>query len=596
MVVRQNNRGIKRKDARMTRCGYFAWSLLFLIPFLGTPALVRGDESATRVLSVQKALLQARHHLENYQPGEAVKILEANLPYIDGNPSYLGRLREAYRAYITNLHFEQKSKEAEVYIRRLRILDPELAEQLAKGAKVGVTTAASISDQKKTEQQTKLEVSAVSQENIKVLPESIPLETSGDNELTLVPSVQENTTPQPKFRGKLLEEDNKIFALKDYARPEMNQSPAATNSANQALALLAQANQKFRNKVYDEACELYRQVHKVDETVLLKSKDMYAFCLLNQAVDTLNNPGSGQRPVTQVEGDVRLALSLTKNNGLSQMGEKILSRLATEKNTVSRPKIAVQHLGRSEQGWEVAETSHFRIFHRQQREFVEQVAQVAEQTRADMLRKWFGSSARAWQRKCDIFLYDNAQEYSKETGVPVYVPGHSRFESDRKTGEMVSREIHLHCDETDLLNAVLPHETTHAILAGQFGSVPVPRWVDEGVAVLTEPANKVNLHKSGVTRYRQNRELFGMKELMELDDFPSAQRISPFYAQSVSVVDYLTRQRGPLVFTQFVRDGLRDGYEMALRRHYNMQNFGELQTRWSDALMPSQNGSGLAQR
>jgi hypothetical protein len=37
--------------------------------------------------------------------------------------------------------------------------------------------------------------------------------------------------------------------------------------------------------------------------------------------------------------------------------------------------------------------------------------------------------------------------------------------------------------------------------------------------------------------------------------------------------------RGPQVFTAFVRDGLREGYEGALRKHYSM-DMGELQQRW----------------
>jgi hypothetical protein len=38
------------------------------------------------------------------------------------------------------------------------------------------------------------------------------------------------------------------------------------------------------------------------------------------------------------------------------------------------------------------------------------------------------------------------------------------------------------------------------------------------------------------------------------------------------------------VFAQFVRDGLNEGYEAALRRHYNLRDFGELQERWGQVL------------
>jgi hypothetical protein len=44
-------------------------------------------------------------------------------------------------------------------------------------------------------------------------------------------------------------------------------------------------------------------------------------------------------------------------------------------------------------------------------------------------------------------------------------------------------------------------------------------------------------------------------------------------------VDFLSRQKGPQVFSQFVRDGLREGYEPALRRHYDLRGFADLEAR-----------------
>ena len=66
---------------------------------------------------------------------------------------------------------------------------------------------------------------------------------------------------------------------------------------------------------------------------------------------------------------------------------------------------------------------------------------------------------------------------------------------------------------------------------------------------------------------------------MQLQDYPQPRRIGAFYAQSVCLVEFMTELRGPRVFTTFVRDGLRDGYEDALRKHYSM-DMSELQQRW----------------
>jgi hypothetical protein len=45
-------------------------------------------------------------------------------------------------------------------------------------------------------------------------------------------------------------------------------------------------------------------------------------------------------------------------------------------------------------------------------------------------------------------------------------------------------------------------------------------------------------------------------------------------------VEFLSKERGPEVFTQFVRDGLRENFDAALARHYGFMNFEDLEARW----------------
>ena len=66
----------------------------------------------------------------------------------------------------------------------------------------------------------------------------------------------------------------------------------------------------------------------------------------------------------------------------------------------------------------------------------------------------------------------------------------------------------LHCDDVNMLVAVLPHETTHTVVAGNFGDQPVPRWADEGMAVLTEPREKIERHLRNLPKYRDDRHCF----------------------------------------------------------------------------------------
>jgi hypothetical protein len=243
--------------------------------------------------------------------------------------------------------------------------------------------------------------------------------------------------------------------------------------------------------------------------------------------------------------------------------------------------IAVRHLGANADGWNVAETDNFRIFHNQPREVAEQAARVAERTRAAMQRRWFGRNGPAWNPKCDLFLHASGADYSKVTGAPSSSPGHSSFRIEG--GQVVGRRIDLHCDDLNMLGAVLPHETTHTVIAGNLGEQPVPRWADEGMAVLTEPRDKIERHLRKLPGYRQQRQLFAVGQLMQMNEYPDARYVGAFYAQSVSVVEFLTTQthKNPEEFTQFVRDGQRDGYEASLKRHYGYNSFAEMERSWA---------------
>jgi hypothetical protein len=241
------------------------------------------------------------------------------------------------------------------------------------------------------------------------------------------------------------------------------------------------------------------------------------------------------------------------------------------------PEAAVRRLDRNRDGWYLVESANFRVFHHQAPELAEQVARAAERARTAALRKWFGQSGGDWDSRCEVYLYETAEDFRRATGAPAGVPGttRTRAEGDR----VVSRRIDLCREDATLLAAVLPHETTHAVLAGWFGDNPLPSWADEGMAVLDEPERKIHAHLLRLPGYRREGELFEVKELLQLRGYPQRRYLGAFYSQSVSLVDFLVREKGAETFTRFVRDGLRDGYDKALRRHYGW-GLEELDVRW----------------
>jgi hypothetical protein len=196
----------------------------------------------------------------------------------------------------------------------------------------------------------------------------------------------------------------------------------------------------------------------------------------------------------------------------------------------------------------------------------DKVAETAERTRAAVQRRWFGEAAADWDSRCDLYLKATASS-----------PGLTTTRADGT--RVVSRRIDLQADHRDLLSSVLPHEVAHAVLAGQFGDHPVPKWADEGIAMLTEPDTRQQKYLRDLGRFREDKRLLTTGDLIQSNDYPEVRSLGAFYAQSVSLVDFLSREKGAPVFTAFVRDIEREGCAKALKRNYGW-DADELERRW----------------
>jgi hypothetical protein len=227
--------------------------------------------------------------------------------------------------------------------------------------------------------------------------------------------------------------------------------------------------------------------------------------------------------------------------------------------------------------WQVHETLNFRIYHADPA-LAEAAARVAEETRAVQAKVW-GSPAlnQAWNPRCDIHLYPNGKAFAQATGQPENSPGFSTM--NVSGGRVTARSMSVRADHAGLLKAILPHELTHVVLADLFTAKQIPRWADEGMAVLAEPSAQQSLRASELEEPLQAARLFELSNLMSMD-YPEAKDWSLYYAQSVSLTRFLVEQATPERFLQFVQNANGTGIEAALRDLYQIRGFAELQDRW----------------
>src|SRR5262249_37609070 len=147
-----------------------------------------------------------------------------------------------------------------------------------------------------------------------------------------------------------------------------------------------------------------------DAGALGDCKERWAYCKLYsvaQALERSTGSSDNNNNNAAMEQEVKKALALAPK--LEGFGQKLLIRLKAE---AAATAVTVKHTTAKGKGWAMAETANFTVYHSQTKEIAEKVVTIAEQTRTRMLKKWFGeSSAKAWRRRCEIYLYATAEEF-----------------------------------------------------------------------------------------------------------------------------------------------------------------------------------------
>src|SRR5262249_30905096 len=147
---------------------------------------------------------------------------------INGSPTYLAVLREAYRGYVKELRQAKQETEAQRYQQRLQILDPGAALDGKTPAALAASAAA------------------------KTAP---------------APAAK----PEPKIR--LIREDEEAVKAKADAKP------------SSASTLLARAEEEFAKRRYREAGALFEQAHQADANIIASSRERWAYCKLSRVID-----------------------------------------------------------------------------------------------------------------------------------------------------------------------------------------------------------------------------------------------------------------------------------------------------------------------
>ncbi len=185
-----------------------------------------------------------------------------------------------------------------------------------------------------------------------------------------------------------------------------------------------------------------------------------------------------------------------------------------------------------------------------------------------------------WDKRVKIYIHPTQEAFQKATGQQAWSHGMASY---------LDKSIHSIQATDNFLNSVLPHEITHLIFRDFVGLRNyIPLWMDEGVAQWEEDDKRAEA-LAVMPELVARGDGLTLETLMRVDirRETDPRRVAIFYAQAISLIDFLITTYGPALFTDLCRE-LRDGKKMeaALRAAYpgSLTSIEETEDRWRQYL------------
>ncbi|MEX2140688.1 MAG: hypothetical protein WD894_15610 [Pirellulales bacterium] len=204
---------------------------------------------------------------------------------------------------------------------------------------------------------------------------------------------------------------------------------------------------------------------------------------------------------------------------------------------------------------------------------------ICETLRRSLGEKWLGNPVADWSSRCYVVLHPTATTYVQAAGRGSEATAGCSTVKELD-GLVLSRRIDLRLDRPDPLSRTLPHELTHVLLADVMVGHKLPRWADEGMAMLADPQDKREGHRRDFIAALNRGAALRLPAMLTMDQYPEPQQTAAFYGQSLSLVEFLIQRKGSLTLQQFLARAAKDGYQKALDETYGIRDAHELERLW----------------
>ncbi len=189
------------------------------------------------------------------------------------------------------------------------------------------------------------------------------------------------------------------------------------------------------------------------------------------------------------------------------------------------------------------------------------VADTAERARKDLANIWFEKEQADWETPVRINALVSKMGSSSAT----------TFHFDKAS---FTAEMRVEGELDRLLADLVPHEVTHCLLAGAFGG-PVPRWADEGIALMSESTEELDRHAVSFRRSIETNTQMPIQTVLEAREYPKD--VAGFYQYSLALARFLVERKDRRTLIEFVAYGMDSKrWEEAAKKHYDFASLAEL--------------------
>jgi tetratricopeptide (TPR) repeat protein len=226
--------------------------------------------------------------------------------------------------------------------------------------------------------------------------------------------------------------------------------------------------------------------------------------------------------------------------------------------------------------WQKLESKRFVVYHHNEK-MARLVLQSAEYYLDRLLGNMSLPASVLWEEKCPIYIFRDKKAYRANSGQAEWSGGVSSVTS--RGGKLVSQKIRTYQTAPKLLNSVLPHELAHLVFMKSISYTRKwPLVLHEGVAVYNELAFRRSYYRRVINTHLGTETTVPLKEILAMKKYPAKPDL--FYAQGLSLIEYLMAARGKEAFRQFSLEVDRLGLAGALEKHYGFKSYEEMDRLW----------------